>query len=467
MFIQIIKNKNNCRQIIFLILAVFFILTPKCSAQIVINEVMYDLPGADDKHEWIELFNAGSSEIDLTGWKFNDGDSATNHALNAPPKNGSRGSLVLRVGGYLLLAGDAATVATDLPGFSGSIIDTVMSLANSSATLKIINKDEQEVCSAFYSKEIGAGGNGKTLEWDEAQLKESLAEGGTPGASNSILNPNYSPAPTATPSPTPAGSAETTTPVPSTNQTISPVPEYQYSKEIFINEFLPSPQSGEKEWVEIYNAGAESINLTGWSIADKENIDRPQLIPDGTIIEPKNFLVILLNKQILSNDGDQLNLLWPDNQVLHAVSYQKAVAGQAVARLDSGQWIWTNRPTPGKINLPPLFETTVSENEAAPPPAIAALQETAGQAALAKSPAAANLTKTTKTQTPAASPEAERTIAGNELAAASQSQTKNTNQNTIFILLGVLFSSALAAVGLIFFRRKTQVDSKKSNDNII
>ena len=451
-----------------MLLASFFIGpgNSQGASSLIINEIMYSLPGADDKHEWIELFNAGSSEIDLTGWKFHDGDDAINHALNAPPKNGSRGSLILPAGGFLLLAGDAATVAADLPGFSEAIIDTVMSLVNSSATLKIINKDGQEVCSAFYSKEIGADGNGKTLEWDGAQLKESFAEGGTPGAPNSVLSPNYSPAPTATPSPTATGSAETVTPTPSISPTTSPAPAYQYSKDIFINEFFPYPPTGEKEWMELFNADEEIIDLNGWGISDQTNIAHPQIIPADTKIEPNSFLVVELGKQILNNDGDQISLLWPDGQVLHAVSYQKATASQSVSRLDNGQWIWTNRPTPGTKNLPSLFATTVSENETAPP-AITTLQETASQPTPAKSPAAANLTKATETQAPTASPEAENIITKNTLAAASQSQLKNAGPKTIFILLGVLFFSALAAAGLIFFRRKTQADSKKSDDSVI
>jgi predicted extracellular nuclease len=48
------------------------------NAQVVINEVQYDptTGGTDSLSEWIELYNAGSDDVDLTGWRLCDnGDS--------------------------------------------------------------------------------------------------------------------------------------------------------------------------------------------------------------------------------------------------------------------------------------------------------------------------------------------------------------------------------------------------------
>jgi hypothetical protein len=94
--------------------------------------------------------------------------------------------------GYLLLADDASTDALDLPNYSGNIIDTVFTLPNISGALKIIDKEGKEISLASYSKQMGAYGNGKTLEWDGTQFIESLALGGTPGAQNSNLDRDLS-----------------------------------------------------------------------------------------------------------------------------------------------------------------------------------------------------------------------------------------------------------------------------------
>src|SRR5437867_13455886 len=46
------------------------------AGQVVINELSYDDHDADDD-EFIELFNAGSSPVDISGWTIDCGDSPT------------------------------------------------------------------------------------------------------------------------------------------------------------------------------------------------------------------------------------------------------------------------------------------------------------------------------------------------------------------------------------------------------
>ena len=63
-------------------------LSTICRAQVVINEVYYDHPGADDGWEFIELYNAGVSPCDLAGFRleFVDGTSGRRSTVwSAPP----------------------------------------------------------------------------------------------------------------------------------------------------------------------------------------------------------------------------------------------------------------------------------------------------------------------------------------------------------------------------------------------
>ena len=150
----------------------------------VITEIAYDLKGADDSHEWVEIQNLTAAGIDLTGWKFSDG---SNHILNAPPEKGGHGSLIVPAGGYAVLADDAAVFLSDHPSFSGTAIDTVMSLNNTAATLAILDKDGATINSVSYQKEWGGNGNGMMLQKIAGNWKESTQEGGTPGTANSIL----------------------------------------------------------------------------------------------------------------------------------------------------------------------------------------------------------------------------------------------------------------------------------------
>ena len=150
---------------------------------VALNEIMYDFPGSDGPHEWIEIWNTGDVAQDLTAWKFFDG---TNHALNAPPANDGQGSLILNPETYAIFADSAATFLTDHPGFSGIVIDTVMSLNNTGATLKLLDTNGMVVSQLTYANSNGARGNGKTLEVKvDGSLAPSNTIGGTLGAQNS------------------------------------------------------------------------------------------------------------------------------------------------------------------------------------------------------------------------------------------------------------------------------------------
>ncbi len=150
-------------------------------AAVIVTEIMYDVPtsiGADDTREWVEVANTGSSPVDLTGWKFNDG---ANHTLNVPPANGGVGSLVLPAGGVAIFADNATAFLNNLyPSFSGTIIDTVMSLNNTGATLALINASGAiEGNSISYAKTMGAAGDGTTLQWNGSTFVSAAPTPGT------------------------------------------------------------------------------------------------------------------------------------------------------------------------------------------------------------------------------------------------------------------------------------------------
>ena len=393
------------------------------SSDLIINEIMYDLPAADANHEWIEFYNAGPSEIDLTDYKFNDG---SNHELNIPPKNGSRGSIIVPAGGYLILSGNASTTTLDMPNYTGSIIDTVMSLNNTGGALKILNKDGIEISSASYTKEIGAAGNGKTLEWNGTAFNESRADGGTPGNTNSVLS---SPPPD---NPNPLDSSSSiSTPTESVSQdTNSPQSAFNnFSDKIFINEFMPWPAEG-KEWVELINSGTETIDLSGWQIDDEPEESAPQIIPSGTIIQPGELRVIELKRNILNNEGDQLRLLWPEGQTVHAVHFQSARQGLSSSRFDDGLWLWTERPTPGAAN-----KKSTPLNPAAP------------------AKASPDITK------PPASPNYSN-LQASAISSSFHDRTsqKKSASNTLIPLAAIFVLSTAASLGLVYFKRKKSVD---------
>lgn len=182
--------------IIFGLLCIF-LGTQKIQAaepsSIVFTEIMYDAKGSDINNEWVEIFNLTDNPIGITkNWKFNDG---SNHALDIP----SDQILWINAGEYLILADDKTTFLNNYPDFTGQVIDTSMDMNNTSDTISLIDETGRTIDQITYKNNLGANGNGRTLEKvDPADLsasplwQESFALGGTPGQPASQFTlPNY------------------------------------------------------------------------------------------------------------------------------------------------------------------------------------------------------------------------------------------------------------------------------------
>ncbi|PJE59590.1 MAG: hypothetical protein COU85_02840 [Candidatus Portnoybacteria bacterium CG10_big_fil_rev_8_21_14_0_10_44_7] len=162
--------------------------------QLAINEIMYDPPGADERHEWLEVYNLTTTDIDLTGYKLNDG---SNHILNTPPKNGGQGGLLLPAGEFLIIADNAEQFKIDYPNIAASIIDSSFSLKNTAGAIKIIAPDGQVAAIQEYAATDGGNGDGFSLEKKELNgqvaWQSSVVLGGTPGQVNSSVGPVFVP----------------------------------------------------------------------------------------------------------------------------------------------------------------------------------------------------------------------------------------------------------------------------------
>jgi len=175
------------------ILVVLFLIPKMVFGNVVINEIMYDLPGPDGidsqhthSREWIEIKNISTDEVDLKNWKFNDG---SNHILNEPPKNGGQGSLIIPPGEYAILSDMADIFLQDHPGFSGTVIDTVMNLGQQKDTtyiLKILDPENAPIDVVSYNISLGANGNGRSLQRENPNGTTWGSGNPTPGALNNI-----------------------------------------------------------------------------------------------------------------------------------------------------------------------------------------------------------------------------------------------------------------------------------------
>lgn len=189
----IFRRRRLVSWTIFLIL--FFLLPVDniyaTEVDLVVSEIMYDYPGGDSGHEWLEIFNGGLEAVDvLQGsgsdtWRFFDG---TNHILNL-----QQGTTSIDVAQYFIIAQDAEQFLLDYPETTVSVFDTVMNLKNTSSSVALsFDGGETYQVEASYDSVWGASGNGFSLEKinlnqgsESSNWQESAAEGGTPGMTNS------------------------------------------------------------------------------------------------------------------------------------------------------------------------------------------------------------------------------------------------------------------------------------------
>ncbi|MGB4966246.1 MAG: lamin tail domain-containing protein [Microgenomates group bacterium] len=150
----------------------------------------------------------------------------------------------------------------------------------------------------------------------------------------SIIFPTPSPAGGTSPIPTPTTQS---TPSPTGAPTPTPSPAGQSSlggaDNIFISEALTTPESGQHEWVELFNNNDHSITLNSWFIDDIENAgSSPQAFT--LTINPKSYATIDMQSALFNNDGDSVRLL--DNERIQKdyFSYSQAQQGKSISRND-------------------------------------------------------------------------------------------------------------------------------------
>lgn len=368
---------NKIKFVLILILPILFINHAFASGEVIINEIMYDLEGSDDNYEWVELKNISGTIVDLTGWKFNDG---SNHNLNVPPKNGGQGSLVLSPNNFMVLADNAVAFLTNHPNFSGIVIDTTMSLNNTSDILKIIDSSGIIIDQVEYFKDWGANGNGYSLERVSDLSGQFCQSRNLGGSANEVNNADCSVVVSSTTTPTLSASASATATISSNPDLLAAVSTPVLTTtttpiatiiptvaKLTINEFIPNPEGSdeENEWIEIYNYGDFDVSLTRWKLEDASGA---KYIFDAEEIKTGEYLQILRSKFKFSinNDAETLSLISPDGKVASKISYSGgSKQGFSFARFGVNDWRWTNILTPNAKNEFSQAEVSVGPSNSA------------------------------------------------------------------------------------------------------
>jgi hypothetical protein len=147
--------------------------------------------------------------------------------------------------------------------------------------------------------------------------------------------------------------------------------------QLYINEFLASnatiiedPDYGEySDWLEIYNAGNETVNLNGYYITDNlDNFIKWQIQQDIYII-PGGFVIIWaddINSGVhtnykLAQEGEEIGLYSPGGFLIDSVTYKMQYTDISRGRKNDGssEWAYFSEPTPGAANLTTAYADIV------------------------------------------------------------------------------------------------------------
>lgn len=107
------------------------------------------------------------------------------------------------------------------------------------------------------------------------------------------------------------------------------------ASKVYISEVMSSNDNiqaaagaDKKDWVELYNAGTEAVDLSGWGLSDSLNWPRKWQFPEDTVIWPGEYKIIMLDGTNTAEGG-----------VLHTSFKLRRAGGETVTLSDSTGYV--------------------------------------------------------------------------------------------------------------------------------
>ncbi len=291
-----------------------------------ITEVMYR-PIGGDAYEFIELQNIGPTPVDLTGFSF----QGFNYVF---PANST-----LAPGAIIVLASavNPAAFAARYPGvtvagyYSGA-------LSNNGERIALLDPNHATVISVEYGNSDGwptaADGSGYSLEIldpnadpnDPANWRASSLPNGSPG----LANPP------------------------------SPALPVRFNEVMADNAGAVTNGGTFPDWLELYNASSNSVNLAAWSLSNSGD-PRKFVFPNGTTLGGTSYLVVWCDSQTnapglhtgftLGRKGESLFLYDNLTNRVDSVGFGLQAPNYSLGRVGpDGSWHLTI-PTPWSNNV--------------------------------------------------------------------------------------------------------------------
>lgn len=343
---------------LFFLSLFFSLLSGVITAQLVVNEFMasndsWTIPGEDASEpfpDWIELYNTGNEAVDIGGWYATDDfEDSLQYQF---PTNDPELTTVAPYG-YMIIYCDGL----------GEGLHTNFKLSGSGEGIGFLNPDGAYIKYTYCDTGCDLpnpgtdNSTGRITDGDESWLVFNFGSDNppTPGSANGG----------------------------------------QANVNLIINEFLasndaslPGPQGDYPDWIEIYNAGSESIMLGGYYMSDK--LDEPDAMyqikstyPDSVTIEAGGHIVFYANKLEdvsvlclnfkLSGDGEHIGLWDPDQNFIDSLTYGPQYTDTSYGRIEDGssEWVFFSTTTPGESNDNGVIASVISPSISGPVPLVA------------------------------------------------------------------------------------------------
>ena len=343
---------------------------------LIISEVLADPPegpagdanrdGRSNPYEdeFIELYNAGPVPISLAGWRLGSPSGYFHFPSDA----------VIEPDSYLVLFGGGNPSEFTVPVYTddGSIGD---GLTDSGEAIRLINNHGHEVAFFFQA----------TWPDDQSLVRtspdeEALVPHKTASRTQAPFSPGYAPKPPLEPG-------------------LPVEPTYP----LFISEVLADPPEGlagdanqdgqrdlyEDEFIELYNAGADTISLARWQLGDTPALSDHFRFPSDAVIAPRSYVVLFGGGNPsgftvpvytddgtigngLTNSGKRIYLIDQTNYIIARVSHDDWPEDQSIVRtLDSSAFVPHKTASPTEAPFSPGRATETLPESAAKTPAIA------------------------------------------------------------------------------------------------
>ncbi len=341
---------------VFVILLLFFICGKVyAESEVLINEFVIE------PAQSVELINNTNETVDISNWYIDDSGGTTYFTI---PSNSLLypDSCLVFSGDFNLNKSSTDTIrlfdnAASPTGTSAKLIDSFTynsSPGTGISYLRLPDKNNNWV--------TGASSLGKFNQIDENCL--------------------FIPTPTITPTSIP-------TPTPTEEPTSTPIISYN---NIYISEVMIAPESGNKEWVELYNDNDYSVSLEKWYIDDEENAGASPKSFSLTL-SAKSYVTFDLPVSIFNNDGDSVRLLDPQKLAKDSLEYNSSSKGKTLGRISFEEdEFCVQEPTKGQENASCI--------EANSTPTEAATEETGASLTLTITPVKGKLASNMQLQVP-------------------------------------------------------------------